>query len=309
MFWDAPAGSRNCGYAAPRTVFVRVVPRATMGFSLDIEGRLQRRWPFGARLYTAFQRVDIGFMANSVAFQAFSAMLPLIVVLFIIVAVVAGETLANQVLALTESFLPEQGRRLLANAVTNQLQTTSASVVSVAILLWGGLNLFKGLDTAFSEIYQTKAANSLVEQTKDALVVFGVLLLAIVAAIAATSIPFLARIPFIGLVAPLVLLVGLVAVFLPMYIEFPDTEVTWRQALPGAILAAIGWTVLQLLFGFYVSVTSSGEGSGVIGAVLLLLTWLYIGSFLLLLGALVNAVIADVRPKPRMSAGAVPAPE
>ena len=280
-----------------------------MAFSLDVEGRLERRWPFGARLYLALRRIDIGFMANSVAFQAFAAMLPLLAVLFIIVAVLAGEAFANQVLALTESLLPAQGRRLLANAVTNQLRTTSASVVSVAVLLWGGLNLFKGLDTAFSVIYRTEAANSLVEQTTDALVVFVVLLLAVVAVILATSLPFLASVPFLGVLTPIVFAVGLTVVFLPMYYAFPDTDVTVRQAVPGAVVAAVGWTLLQLLFGFYVSLTAGDESGGVIGAVLLVLTWLYFGSMLLLLGAVVNAVVADVRPTPVRSGGTVPAPE
>ena len=57
------------------------------------------------------------------------------------------------------------------------------------------------------------------------------------------------------------------------------------------------------------SVTSGGGTGGAIGAVLLLLTWLYFGSMLLLLGAVVNAVIAGVRPKPARSGGAVPTPE
>ena len=279
-----------------------------MAFSLDIEGRLERRWPFGWRVYRTIQRVDVGFMANSVAFQAFGALLPLLAVVFIIVAVLAGDALADQVLALTEAFLPEQTRRLLANAVATQLGATSTSVISVAILLWGALNLFKGLDTAFSIIYLTKAENSLVEQTRDALVIFGVLLVGILAAVAAGSVSVVTRVPLYDYLAPLVLVAALTVVFLPMYYVFPDTDVTLRQAVPGALVAALGWTLLQLLFGVYVATAGAGAG-GTIGAVLILLTWLYLGSFLVLLGAVVNAVIADVRPVPTAETGPVAAPE
>jgi len=277
-----------------------------MAFSLDIRGRPARRWPFGARLRAAVQRVDVGFLANGVAFQAFTALLPLLAASFVVVAAVAGDALADQVLALTAGLLPEEGRRLLAAAVTSELQTASASVVSAVVLVWGALNLFKGLDTAFSVIYRTRAENSLVEQTRDALVVFSALLVALTAAVVAGSASFLARVPFLEVLSPLALLVALIGVFLPMYVIFPDASVTAREAFPGATVAAVGWTILLSLFGLYVAF-AAGEGGGAVGAVLLLLTWLYFGSFLLLLGAVVNATLAGVGEEG--SPGPVRAPE
>mgnify|MGYP000300745586 CR=1 FL=1 len=55
-----------------------------------------------------------------------------------------------------------------------------ASVVGVVVLLWGTRKIFCGLDTAFSEIYETTAKNSFRDKVIDGLVVFVVVLVAVV---------------------------------------------------------------------------------------------------------------------------------
>lgn len=242
----------------------------------------------GWRIYTELQRTDVGFMAGSVAYQAFMSLLPLLVVLFLIVAVVAGPSLAGRVLGIARSFLPVEAQQLLVQTVTGKIDATTTSVISVALLLWAGLGLFKGLDTAFSAIYGTKTKNSFTNQLTDALVAFGGILVAIVAAVGAASAPFLSRLPFVGLIASVLLLVGLTAAFFPIYYLFPDAPVTVWEALPGAAIAAVGWTILQALFQLYVRFAADTDVSGALGTVLILLTWLYFGSFLILFGAVVN---------------------
>ena len=74
-----------------------------------------------------------------------------------------------------------------------------------------------------------------------------------------------------------------------MYYLFPDIDVAPRDVLPGTIVGAVGWAVLQVLFQVYVSL--SGGGGNLIASILLLVTWLYFSGVILLLGAVVNAVI------------------
>ncbi len=82
---------------------------------------------------------------------------------------------------------------------------------------------------------------------------------------------------------------GLTIAFLPMYYFFPDVDVSVREVLPGVLVAAVGWAALQSLFQVYVALSSSSDSAGPIGAILLLLTWLYFGGLILLVGAVVNA--------------------
>ncbi|MBW4440865.1 MAG: YihY/virulence factor BrkB family protein [Plectolyngbya sp. WJT66-NPBG17] len=67
-----------------------------------------------------------------------------------------------------------------------------------------------------------------------------------------------------------------------------------RPIMPGAILAALLWAMLSGLLRFYVSrVGNFNQVYGAIGAVIILLLWLYLSAFSMLLGGLVNSVVGE----------------
>lgn len=89
---------------------------------------------------------------------------------------------------------------------------------------------------------------------------------------------------------PLVLTVAPTGVFFPIYYLLPNVDHAPRDALPGTIFAAVGWSVLSTGFAVYVDVVGR-DVSGVIGGFLLLLTWFYFSGLTILLGAVLNAVL------------------
>jgi membrane protein len=77
----------------------------------------------------------------------------------------------------------------------------------------------------------------------------------------------------------------------------------WREDLPGAAVAAIGWLGVSLGLGVYVNVVAAANPIlGVLGGGLILLLWLYLLGVTLLLGGEVNAVMdrrrAAAAPQP-----------
>ena len=249
--------------------------------------------PFSKKVLEEFRAENVTFMAGSIAYQAFASLLPLLILLFFVIATVGDQQLASQATSLTQSFLPRSAQSLLSNAITGSAGSAGASVIGLVTLLWGSLKIFRGLDTAFSDIYDTEAENSFVDQITDGLVVFATIGLAIIAAgVATTAFAYFDGIPFFGFVTPLVLIAGLTVAFFPIYYLFPDMDLSVREVLPGVIVAAVGWAALQAIFQVYVAFSSKTDAYGVLGAILLLLTWLYFGGLVLLLGAVVNSVIA-----------------
>jgi YihY family inner membrane protein len=71
-------------------------------------------------------------------------------------------------------------------------------------------------------------------------------------------------------------------------------SVTWRQVLPGAIVAAIGWTVLLMVGRWIVDrqVSQASVIYGFFATVIGLLAWIYLAAQLFLLAAEVNVVWA-----------------
>lgn len=130
-------------------------------------------------------------------------------------------------------------------------------------------------------------------QVRDGFVGFLAISVAVAAMIVAgVFLALVARLPLLGAVAPILLLVGLTIVFLPLYYIFPPVPVTFREIIPGAAVAAIGWGLLQGLFHVYAAVTPINDMYGVVGSVVLVLLWMYVGAFILLWGIVVNVVLA-----------------
>ncbi|ELY61925.1 YhjD/YihY/BrkB family envelope integrity protein [Natronolimnohabitans innermongolicus] len=245
---------------------------------------------FGKAVVDGISEKNVPFMAASIAYQAFISLLPLLVLVFFFVTIVGDEQFAQQVTETTEGALPESGQLLVEESLEDSPATAGSTIIGIVVLIWGSLKIFRGLDTAFSEIYGTTNVASFVDQIRDALIVFGAIGGALLAAAGmGVLFAFLPNIPGFGLLQSLLLVVLLTLAFYPMYYYFPDVDATKREVIPGVLLAAVGWMALQSLFRVYVSFAAE-EGGGAVGAIILLLTWLYFGGLILLSGAVVNAI-------------------
>lgn len=233
------------------------------------------------------------FMAGSIAYHAFVSLLPLLVLLLAAFSML-GIPLRAGVESATEAMLTPEASRPLIRQVTDSDRTAGLSAVGAVVLLWGTLRIFRGLDTAFSDIYESEAANSLLDQILDGALVFVTFAIAIaVAGYVETRAPIRGSGPAITVLRQALLVVGLSITFLPMYYVFPDTDVTVSEVLPGVVLAAAGLATFTSLFQFYVAFSSQGGGTNLVANVVLLLTWLYFSGLVILLGVVVNAVLSN----------------
>jgi len=200
----------------------------------------------------------------------------------------------------------EEGEALLRSAMTAQEGLEGLTVVGLAVLLWGALRAFRALDQAFSLVYGTGQSVSILRSIAVALLA----LLAVGAGIAATVVvgAAIALLPgrFPASFGVVTLFLTLFVVFLPLYFLFPDVDLAVRDVVPGAALAALGWTALGGLFQLYATYVSRTSIYGLLGGVLLLLAWFYVGALLLLVGAALNAVRSGHAPG---SNGRAPGPD
>jgi membrane protein len=77
-----------------------------------------------------------------------------------------------------------------------------------------------------------------------------------------------------------------------LYYLAPDVEQQWQWITPGSACAVIGWLLASLGFAFYVNHFGSYNATyGSIGAVIVLLTWMYVTGLFILIGGEINAEI------------------
>ena len=82
------------------------------------------------------------------------------------------------------------------------------------------------------------------------------------------------------------------SLYLLAYRILTRKDLTWGQVFPGAAVAAVLWTLLQAIGGFYVThqVKNAGSTYGTFAVVIGLLVWIYLGAQLTLLCAEINVV-------------------
>ena len=102
--------------------------------------------------------------------------------------------------------------------------------------------------------------------------------------------------------------IALIILALGLYLLTPENYLTIRQALPGAVLFAVGWLAVTKLFQLYVAKYDRYNPTyHALASIIILLTWMYLTCLLLLLGGKLNAILR--REHERALQNSAPAPQ
>jgi len=86
--------------------------------------------------------------------------------------------------------------------------------------------------------------------------------------------------------------------FALLYYWSPDTEQQWLWITPGSVVGVVTWIGASLLFRVYLHFFNSySKTYGSLGAVIILLLWLYISGMAVLLGGEINSEIENAAAK------------
>lgn len=244
----------------------------------------------GRSIIEIVREENVPFMAASIAYYAVASFVPLLLLAVALLSVFgATETLVGAL----RSMLSESGSDVLNRVLSDMSGHGVAGGIGLVLALWSGSKIFRGLAIAFDEIYMQESDLSLVDQSKKSLLVLGtllagfVLLSALGVALTFVDIPLL----YPTLVGNVLAVVVLGVAFLPVFYIMPPVDVTVQHALPGAIVTAVGWVLLQVGFYYYTGTAGTYAAYGLLGAVLLFITFLYLGAIVLLVGVAVNVAL------------------
>jgi membrane protein len=75
------------------------------------------------------------------------------------------------------------------------------------------------------------------------------------------------------------------AIFATLYKYLPGIKIRWSDVLPGAILTAVLWEVLKRFLTFYIAHSRYAGAYGIVGAMLVLMFWIYFSAQVMFFGA------------------------
>jgi len=262
---------------------------------------LQRTW-------TESGKDNIGIVAAGVAFYGFLALIPLLGATVLTYGLVAEpQTVLEHARAITR-MLPGEAGQFVGEQLLGVLKTSEGKkglgvLLALAIALWGARNAAGSVVTALNIAYEQRETRNFLKTTLLALVItVAAVLLALfaggaIAVLAAIQrlLPDLGPVGSAGFSLLTYILLGAVAAAAAatLFRYGPArAQAQWRWLTPGSVLFALGWIVLTLGFGFYVkSFGNYGATYGSLSAIVVLLTWLYLSSYLLLLAAELNSEV------------------
>jgi len=249
---------------------------------------------------------NVGLIAAGVAFYGFLAMVPLLGAIVLSYGlIVSPATVIEQVRSLT-TMMPKEAATLVGDQLLNIVGTSGGKkgfglLIALALALYGAMKGAQAIVTALNIAYEEKETRGFVKLNLLALAItVGAVLVAIIAigAIGAlghldTVFPSAPDIVLtLGRLASYVLLAGITAAgTAALYRYGPDrAHAKWTWLTPGSALATALWLIVTLGFGFYVANFGSYDATyGSLGAVVVLLTWLYLSSYVLILGGELNS--------------------
>ncbi|MFC7156519.1 YihY/virulence factor BrkB family protein [Halomarina halobia] len=247
----------------------------------------------GVRILGLAREKQVTTVAASLGYHAFNTLVPLALFVVIGLSLFGGTDLAARAAESVTGVSSTQFESAGRSITRTQTGRLRAAALAFLILVWSAVRTFQATNGAFVSIYGTRGELGWTERAVDvALAAVTIPLALVLVGVVGVALTFAVDGPLWAVVSPLVLFAALVAAFLPMYYLFPAADVTVREVLPGAVFAAGLWTLSGVFFRLYATYSQSVHFYGVAGGLLLLLTWLYLGGLVILVGAVLNAVLA-----------------
>jgi membrane protein len=262
--------------------------------ALDRRQQESPRLGFIAAVIKKFTDDQAGQLAALIAYYCFVSLFPLLLVLVTVLGFVLHGDPAEQkrILDGTLGQFPIVRDQLKLHSLTG---SSLALAIGVIGSLLAGMGITGATQNAFNRIWGVPfkdRGNFLVAHLR------GLGMLAILGTMSVVSTTAAGFVGSSSHAAPAVVAGILIAfavnlaLFMTAFTLLTAAEVSWRELLPGVIVASVFWQLLQHLGGYYIDheLRHTGPLYGVFALVLGLLAWLYLGAQLTMFAAEVNVV-------------------
>jgi membrane protein len=261
-----------------------------------------------ARTYKRIWDDNVGLVAAGVAFYGFFALLSLLGLIVLAYGFAAEPmTVIKHMSALT-AVLPTDVAFIIGDQLMTAVQASQKTkglgiLLAFLVATYGGTNGSASVVTALNIAYEEKEKRSLLRFYLIAVAMtLGALVVALMALAATAALAYLQHLvpkapgelviagKVLGYVVLALFAAGIASI---LYRFGPSREdARWKWITPGSTFAAATWLLLTWAFGIYVSrFTNYHATYGSLGAVVALLTWMYLSAYAFIVGAELNSEI------------------
>jgi membrane protein len=243
-------------------------------------------------------------MSGGVTFFVLLALFPGLAGLISLYGLFADSSTIGQHLNSLEGVLPEGGMQILRDQLQQLTSQPAqklgfATIASLAVSLWSANGGIKAMFEGLNAVYEENEKRSFVKLNAISLALtLGGLIFVIASLLTITVVPNL--LSFLGLPGvseivnfarwPVLLVVASLMIAVIYRFGPSRDQPQWRWISPGTIFATVTWIVASLLFSWYTTHFGSyNKTYGSLGAAVGFMTWIWISTMVILIGAKINA--------------------
>lgn len=258
------------------------------------------------RVYTMDGYHNLALMAAGVAFYAFLSFVPLLGAIVMTYGLFADPATVTGHMESLFELLPADAAKLISDQLI-AVATTAASkaglglAVALFLSVYGAMRASSAIIQALNVIYEEEEGRNFFQTTAlSAGLTLGAVFAAIVGLLSAGALAFLqnavtvlgqAGVVMIQVLTWLVATAIASGAFAFVYRYGPDrARARWEWLSVGSVAATVLWLLATVLFGVYAANFANYNATyGALGAVVVLLMWLWVSSYAVLIGAEINA--------------------
>ncbi|WP_235519817.1 YihY/virulence factor BrkB family protein [Sphingomonas sp. Leaf22] len=258
------------------------------------------------RVYTMVGYHNLTLMAAGVAFYAFLSFVPLLGAIVMTYGLVADPSTVSRHMETIFELVPADAARLISDQLIAVVTTASSQAgfgLAIALLLsiYGAMRAASAIIQALNVIYEEEDERNIITTTLlSAMITVAAIFAAVVGIVSAGVLTWIrTQTEFLGTAGAVVIqgatwiVAGSIAsaAIAFAYRYGPDrARARWRWLSVGSVAATVLWLLATVLFGLYAANFANYNATyGALGAVVVLLMWLFVSSFAILIGAEINA--------------------
>lgn len=260
-------------------------------------------------LIVKIKRDDVFALSSQLAYYLILSFFPFMI--FLITLIGFSPLSSVEVLNNLNAILPKSIVELTKSIIFEVVDTQHTGLLGVSILLmiWTSSSAFRAVIKGVNKAYEFKENRSFIKRSIISMT--GIMSLALIILLALAMLVFgnvigahiISKIPFYRIIIFLWNMFRYVFVFIVMififaliYMFAPAKRLRSKEVIPGAIFSTVGWIGVSFGFSFYIN--NFGNYSrfyGSLGAVFILMTWLFLISMIFILGVEINCVIGQIK--------------
>lgn len=248
--------------------------------------------------------------ASSIAFYSILSIFPALLIFISLSGIVINKfSLQSNILVFVEERIPIVYDFVYTNIINIVNHRTSLGIIGFLILFITSSYVFDSIQVALNKIFMTETQRKFWKQKiYGFLIMFLIFLMIVITFSLSTGLFYLSNTLIDrlniekSLSAELLKLLSIVIgilfnflIFILIYYFGINKKINFRQIYRGAIIAAVGLEGAKHLFIFYLERFANYQLTyGSVGSVIAFLSWVYISSMILLLGAEINSLRSKI---------------